>query len=251
MKKLSSMAALGLALALTFGMTVSAQESPTTEGTAPSMTEAQQKDYEEKSSALTQAVGTVTATVEGSSVTLTKEPVAPETLLQAEQKVAEKVAEKAAQLGLDVPEGATVKTTIVGSADLKLPEGTTVPDGGLQLTIPISGIKAGKTYILLHLANGAWETIIPDSVKDGAVTATFSSLSPVLVGAPEIIVVAAEEPEKEEWPEPRHPETAAAAAAVNPATSPKTAETIPAAGVMALICLAGAAVCAGRIRCNK
>ena len=35
MKKLSSMLALGLALALTLGMTVSAAESPTTEGAAP------------------------------------------------------------------------------------------------------------------------------------------------------------------------------------------------------------------------
>lgn len=247
MKKLSSMLALGLALALTFGMTVSAKESPTTEGTAPSMTEAQQKDYTQKSSALTQAVGSVTATVDGKSVTLTKEPVAPETLYQAERLADDKAAEKAAALKLDVPKGATVKTTVVGSADLKLPEGTEMPEAGITLTIPISGIKEGKTYVLLHLANGTWETIVPKSVVNGAVEATFKSLSPVV--ASEVFVVVAEEEKEEDDDDVAA--VPAAAAAVNPATSPKTAETLPVAGVMALICLAGAAVCAGKVRYNK
>lgn len=246
MKKLSKMAALGLALALTFGMTVNAAGSVTTEGNAPVLSEEQTRQYEQKAEAQAAAT-TVTATVGGVSVTVTKTAVAPQTLAQAEQVGADKVIANASSLGISIPEGATVKTTVVGSANITIPEGTDISKG-IQLSIGISGIQAGKNYVLLHLTkDGVWETIKPDSIADGKVTATFKSLSPVV--ASEIIIVGEEE--SEPWPEPRHPENAAAAAAANAATSPKTGETLPAAGLMALICLAGAAVCAKRVRYNR
>lgn len=247
MKKLSRMAALGLALALTFGMTVNAEESVKTEGTAPVMKEEQVKEYTAKAEAQAAAT-TVEATVGGKAVEVTKTAVRPETLLQAEQLGADKVVANAASLGVAIPEGAAVSTAVVGSANISIPEGTDI-SSGIKLGIEIAGIKAGKTYVLLHLTkDGVWETIKPDSVVDGKVTATFKSLSPVV--ASEVIILVGEETEPEEWLEPRHPERAAAAAA-NPATSPKTAETLPVAGVMALICLAGAAVCANKVRYNK
>lgn len=244
MKKLSSMAALGLALALTFGMTVSAAESATTEGTAPEMKEEQVKEYTEKSESLTQAVGSITVTVGGKTVELKKEPVAPETLLQAEQIAAGKAAEKAAELNLNVSEGKEVRTNVVGSADIT---GITIPEGSsVQLDIPISGIKAGKTYILLHLTGGVWETIIPDSVADGKLTATFRSLSPVI--ASEVMIV---EVNEETDDDSDSSQTQDQAAAASPGTSPKTAETFPIAGMAVMICLAGAAVCANKVHCNR
>ncbi len=253
MKKLSSMAALGLALALTFGMTVSAAESATTAGVAPEIKQEQVKEYEDKSAALTEAVGSVTATVNGQSVTMTKEPVKPATLFEAEQIATDMAKEKAAELNLTVSDNQKIETKVVGSADIKLPEGTVIPEEGITLDISISGIAAGKTYVLLHLTtdeNGkpVWETIVPDAVVDGKVTATFKSFSPVIANEVTLVEVG-EEGAPDEWLEPRHPEQAQSAPA--PGTSPKTAETLPVAGVMALICLAGAAVCAGRIRYNK
>lgn len=251
MKKLSTMAALGLALALTFGMTVNAAGSATTAGVADEIKQEQIQEYTEKSESLTQAVGSVTATVNGQSVAMTKEPVKPETLFEAEQIASSMVAEKASDLKLDVSGNKKIETKVVGSADIKLPEGTEVPEEGIKLDISISGIVAGKTYVLLHLttdANGkpVWETIIPDAVVNGKVTATFKSFSPVI--ANEVTLVEVGEDTPDEWLEPRHPEQAAAA---NPGTSPKTAETLPVAGVMALIALAGAAVCANKIRYNR
>ena len=40
-------------------------------------------------------------------------------------------------------------------------------------------------------------------------------------------------------------------ASQNPATAPKTGETVPAAGIMALVLMAGAAVCAKKVRYNR
>lgn len=242
MKKLSSMAALGLALALTFGMNVSAAGSVTTEGAAPEMKEEQVKEYTEKSETLTQAVGSVTVTVDGQTVELQKKPVAPETLLQAEQIAAGKAV---AGLNLNVPAGKEVQTNVVGSADIDI-TGITIPEGGIQLDIPINGIEAGKTYVLLHLKDGVWETIIPDSVVNGKLTATFKSLSPVV--ASEVMIVEVSDDSDDDSDDNSAP---AQAAAANPGTSPKTAEAFPAAGAVAMICLVGAAVCANRIRYNK
>ena len=247
MKRLSKMAALGLALALTFGMSVNAAESVTTEGNAPVLSEEQTKQYEQKAEEQAAAT-TVTATVGGVSVTVTKTAVAPQTLAQAEQVGADKVVANASSLGISIPEGATVTTTVVGSANITIPEGTDISKG-LQLSIGISGIQAGKNYVLLHLTkDGVWETIRPDSIADGKVTATFTSLSPVV--ASEVIVLVGDDGGHDEWPEPRHPENAAGTPA-GAGTSPKTGETLPAAGLMALICLAGAAVCAKRVRYNR
>lgn len=248
MKKLSKMAALGLALALTFGMTVNAEESPTTAGVAPELKEEQVKEYTEKSKTLEAAVGNVTVSVGGQTVTLDKEPVAPETLYEAVQIAAGKAAEVTADLKLDVPEGKTVVTNVVGSADIKWTG--EIPAGGLELTIPISGIEEGKKYILLHLTGGKWETILPTSVANGKVTATFTSLSPV-VASEVMIVEVGEDEDDDDDDSDASGTTQAAAAAANPATSPKTAETLPVAGVMALIALAGAAVCADKIRYNR
>lgn len=83
-------------------------------------------------------------------------------------------------------------------------------------------VKAGQKVTVLHLAEGSttWETITPDEVGDGIVIATFTSLSPV--------------------------------AFVVEGVSDKTGSSLPAAGIAAAICLAGAVILlAGRRKFAK
>lgn len=53
--------------------------------------------------------------------------------------------------------------------------------GKVTLTFEVAGIKAGANIIVLHYNGTKWETITPDKVEKGKVTATFSSLSPVAI----------------------------------------------------------------------
>lgn len=267
MKKLSSMLALGMALALTFGMTVSAAGSTTTQNpdfkpTEEQVTEAEQviKD------------GKAEVTVVGSDVKVTVEDVKTETVAEVmntnvvqnaldaisdadwAQAVDQMVKNSGTGLALDKVDKITVNSTPVAAVEIKCED---IPEGGsVTLEIANANIQPNgtTTYVVMHLNSktGQWEIIVPDKVENGKVTVTFSSFSPALVN-PAIIVplgedVKDDEPAAEEWLEPRHPEQAAAA---NPATSPKTAETLPLAGVMALIGLAGAAICASKVRYNK
>lgn len=51
--------------------------------------------------------------------------------------------------------------------------------GAVTLTLAVNGVKAGDTVTVIHYVNGAWEYVKPDSVSDGQVVVTLSSLSPV------------------------------------------------------------------------
>lgn len=108
--------------------------------------------------------------------------------------------------------------SVVAVVEVSLPAGVKMPAEGISITFDVDGIVAGdKVYILHGLENGTWETITPTKVEDGKVTATFKSLSPVA------IVKTAQ------------------------ATSPQTG--VPAvAPVVALVCLAGATVCARKMK---
>ena len=49
-----------------------------------------------------------------------------------------------------------------------------------QLTFSVNGVTAGQKIAVLHQKHdGSWEVINPDSVGNGTVTATFTSLSPI------------------------------------------------------------------------
>lgn len=229
MKKLSSMLALGLALALTFGMTVCAADSPEA---SLAVEEAAEKAgfNEEKAAAFAEGVSVEAVTVGDKTIVPTVTPVNPTTLYAANE---------AAKTLFDGGKAvASVNISLGGES------------GEVTLTIDMGAkVEAGKKYVLLHWDGDKWETIVPKSIVGGKVTATFSNLSPVI-----LVEDNRKDGEQADWPEPRHPENAAAAAATaaaGPATSPKTAETFPAAGVLAVFCLAGAAVCARRMRCSK
>lgn len=266
MKKLSSMLALGMALALTFGMTVSAAESPATQNPdfKPTANETQVAE-----SVLAGAVpevkapAGVTVTVEKPDVNTVAEVVRGDVVDDAiadflkDSDYEKKMDKLAANAGAaDKKVRFEIDQTPVAAVEIKCDE---IPAGGLTVEIANANIQPNSTttYVVMHLNSetGKWEIIVPDKVENGKVTVTFMNLSPSTIN-PTIIVPVGEEkteeePAKEEWLEPRHPEQAAAAAAANPATSPKTAETLPMAGVMALIGLAGAAICASKVRYNK
>lgn len=156
-----------------------------------------------------------------------------EVAVTVEQSVVESVKTEAAAEATKAAAAvsADTKATVLAVVEINLLTGTTMPEGGLTLTISAEGIKAGDNVVLLHQkADGTWETIVPSEVKDGAVVATFKSLSPVAIVELE-----------------------------TPATTAGTdtpAETAPKAGaslvlpVAALVCAAGATVCGRKVKFN-
>lgn len=293
MKRISSMLALGMALALTFGMTVSAAESTTTSNPDYQPTQAETEAAEaviESLPEVTEVKPTVALKdTAGNEVSVTVQPIKTETVaeLQSETekvtekaveslkaqggdaKVTETIANAMAAVNVTVEEGKAVdpasvkiEKTPVAAAVIEIPANTVIPETGIQLEISLPGFTpaAGKTYVVMHLGKDGWEIIAPDAIADGKVTATFTDLSPVTVNEVTFTVVEVKAPVEvgedtntndDDDDDDNDSTPAAAPAAQNPATSPRTAETLPAAGVMALICLAGAAVCAGKIRYNK
>lgn len=53
--------------------------------------------------------------------------------------------------------------------------------GKAEVTFDVDYVKAGDHIKVLHFVNGAWEIIDPTSVKDGKVTAVFTSFSPIVI----------------------------------------------------------------------
>ena len=89
-----------------------------------------------------------------------------------------------------------------------------------QLTFSVNGVTAGQKIAVLHQKHdGSWEVINPDSVGNGTVTATFTSLSPI------------------------------AFVAYN--ASAQTGETTPVLPIIVLICAAGIAVCGAKVKFNN
>lgn len=262
MKKLSSMLALGMALALTFGMTVSAAGSKTTEDETYTPTETQ---IEAADKVITEgkASGSAVGAPADCDVKVSAEGVNPATVAEVIntnviQNALDRMSDAEYQAALDKLGAVSNKNN--ASFTIKDPVAAVditsnyVPEGGLtlELTSPKIAPNDSTTYVVMHLnsVTGLWEVLIPEKVENGKVTVKFSSLSPALITETAIIVPVGEDTDDPEpWLEPRHPEQTGSAA--SPATSPKTAETLPVAGVMAMIALAGAAVCAGKIRYNK
>ena len=261
MKKLFSILSLGMALALTFGMTVSAAGSKTTENENYTPTETQ-IDAANKVIAEGNASGSAVDVPADCEVKVSSEGVNPET-------VAEVINTDVIQKALDRMSDTEMKAAIEklgnvsnknnASFEIKDPVAAVeitsnyVPEGGLtlELTSPKIAPNDTTTYVVMHLnsVTGMWEVLIPEKVENGKVTVKFSNLSPALITETAIIVPVSDDDDKDD--DDSNQGQAATPTAANPGTSPKTAETLPVAGVMALIALAGAAVCAGRIRYNK
>ena len=134
------------------------------------------------------------------------------TIKEGDAKLVEEVKEVAAEK--------SANSTVLAVVDITVPEGT----GKVTLTLSVTGVTkadAGKIYLLHEKHDGKWEVIHPDKVEDGKITATFTSLSPVA-----IVKIA---------------DTAT--------TLPKSGATVV-LPVLALICAAGAAGCAKKVKFN-
>lgn len=242
-KKLTGVLALSMAMALTFGMTAFAAESPSTANTAASVTtETVAADLTAPDGSVVESLtqlanelsNGVTATVSDSAVKVKETKAVDAAVLNNVFSVADTFAKKT----VSAAAGKTVATTLKAAVDVVV-EGT-IPEEGVTLTISVPGFvrDAAKNYIVLHLneTTGVWETI-DAAVADGQITATFKSLSPIVLVEVEQKAGSAS--------------NTAAAAETSPAESPKTGETLPVAGILAVVCLAAAAVCAKKVRYNR
>lgn len=232
MKKLSRMLALGLALALTMGMTALAEESPDEDSVGGITTQYETKFYDSKTQASyakkaeeeKKNVGTVTLHAGSSNVTLSIQAVAPETLLEAENVGLNKIQSAINSGKIDVGIAATdvqVKGTTAALfvQDMPFPAPTLI-------TFNISGVKTGNTYVFLHLNHaGEWEVIPATVTANGQLTGAFTELSPLVVV-----------------------ELSKKGSAT---TSPKTGGAFPVAGALAVICAAGGLACAAKSRGRK
>lgn len=222
MKKFAKMLALSVATVLTLGMTVSAAESVST--TNPSVT----ADTLATQAEAVQAANPTATTEDGTAVTLTVEATTVEMFDDAETA--------ADAMDLAANDGTT---TVIAAFELDAAGATNVT---ISITVP--GVTADGKYAFLHFNGTAWELIAATN-NNGVLTGTFASLSPVAV----VEIVDGAAPTTNNGG--NRSSASAPAAAPAPAESPKTGETVPVAGVMALILIAGAAVCAKKVRFER
>ena len=208
MRKLSKLLALGLAMVLTFGMTVSAAEDSTNTGTSNAETEA-----------LTNQITGATVDVEGVTVDLGK--------VYVESKEEADVLVEALK-----DEDGIEDATIVAATDVQV---TGANGQSVTVTLEVKGVEKGKEYVAFHLGKGGWEALDVVVLEDGKIQITSDDWSPVY------IVEVEEEDEDEDDKDEKKEEAAAV-------VSPKTGEVMPIASIMAVICLAGVAVCAKKAR---
>lgn len=217
MKKISKMLALGLAMALTFGMTVSAAGSTsTTNSNVTNETLAKQAEEVQKDA--------TAKTDDGTAVTVTVEAAKVETFDSAAA-----YAKEAAKTITKNEGTATVLSTFILTVD--------VEDKPVTVTVKVPGVKADGKYAFLHYDGKKWE-VVNAANNNGALTGTFKSLSPVAV----VELKDGEEPAQNN---DNNDNSSNEAAAPAPASeSPKTGEAVPVAGVAAVLLMAGAVICA-------
>lgn len=137
------------------------------------------------SEAAQEAVGNISADditavdAMGKNVSVEVTPVSGDQITDEETALA--AAEEAVGAGLvnlNVGVDNEVVASILGVVEVKLKDNGEFP---VTLTIPVFGVSAGDSVILLHLVDGVWETILPSVVGDGYVVAEFNSFSPIAV----------------------------------------------------------------------
>lgn len=249
MKKFSKMLALGVAAALTFGMTVSAAESPSTDGGAGGALMA--------GDAI--SAGGV-KDVNGNAVDVTAEAtVLPsdafnETFGMNYEEVVDKayndpVIDAALDKALEnLPAGDyTVNHSVI---DVKV-DGE-IPAGGLYVSLwQVGTLKDECGYVIGHwnVNTNKWE-VLPTKIENGFVYALFpEGFSPVYLSV--LTVSEEQEPTPTPTPTPGPGNNDDNNNNNSEPVSPKTGETVPVAGILALICLAGVAVCAKKVNYNK
>ena len=257
MKKFSKMLALGLAAAMVFGMTVNAAGSPTPD------------QKEEMNNAANGVYGGFTA--EGPVTTAPIEDYEVFTGAVDAATSKERDTEILDVLGMTSETATVAGIEMVQTFELNKPENWSGKPVTVTLQFDRNLIDFTSKYVLVHITeNGAVE-VLPVTVSAfGEVTATFTSFSPVVLAKVTLAGPKGPQGDKgdqgEQGPQgdkgdqgEQGPQgdkgdkgdTGATASAANPATAPKTGETAPVAGIMALILMAGAVICAGKVRYNR
>lgn len=209
MRKLSKLLAFGLAMVLTFGMTVSAAENSTNTGASNAETEA-----------LTNQITGATVDVEGVTVELGK------VFVESKEEADEILKNFVEEDGIE-------DATIIAATDVQV---SGANGQSVTVTLAVNGVEKGKEYVAFHLGKNGWEALEVVVLADGKIQLTSDDWSPVYIVEVEV------EDEDDEDDEDEKKEEAAVV------VSPKTGEVMPIASIMAVICLAGVAVCAKKAR---
>lgn len=213
MKRFTKMLALGLAAVLVFGMSAQAAPSVNTSNSQVGKLEGERTDVKVEAVENTAAISTALVT-------------------EAALK----------ELGTEYAEG-TKKVEVAGSFDLKIVEDSAK---GSEVTVAVAGVKAANNYKLFHFTDDFSRIIevITPVVADGKITFKLGdSASPfVLVDMGEKAPAPTNPPSNDDDSKPQE---------TSPAVAPKTGETVPAAGIMALVLMAGAVICAKKARYNR
>ncbi|MCM1101498.1 MAG: hypothetical protein NC079_08345 [Clostridium sp.] len=241
MKKFSKMLALGMALAMTFGMTVSAAENPSVSTVDSNVSQttlnATAVAIQESAPAGITVSGTNVAVydvVAGAVKAVNQDGIAPEDN--------QAIAEAMQSVGIEVEKVNSL--TVVTAFDMT---GTAPADGKVTLK-NVQGVEQNAKYVMMHVFV-AGESVdiefLPVVVNaDGSITISgvnhFSTFA----------LVKADVTEKEDTGDDDDDDAPAVTASGAPA-APKTGETLPVAGIMMMIALAGAAVCATKVRYNN
>lgn len=246
MKKFTKMLALGMAAALVFGMTVSAAPSM---GTGD-VTVSDVVNEVIKDAGLQDKDGNTVENVEVKAREL-EEGDFNETFGKNEDEALEKaistpaVSNEINNVFSKVFPNVPVERQHVthGIIEIGLGEGSSIPEGGLF--VPVWPEVKDAAYVVAHWNGGTWE-VLETKVENGYVYALFKAgFSPVYISVLE--VTGEEEPPKTDTPNP----PASTPSTPSTPASPKTGETLPVAGILAVICLAGVAVCAKKARYNR
>ena len=234
MKKFSKIAALSMALALTLGMTVCANESP---------------DAYKELLATAQATADNTKAVDssGKEVNLTKTAATVDDIKKTDTDVQSPTSALsqtvASAAGADVAKVTEVKLLVM--MDI-------TPDpaasGVITVTIPYQVTPAaGKSFVLMHQRGTVWERAKGASYDAAKGEFTFKGTVGVDFSNYAVFEVTEDTtPTPEQTQQPTQQPTQQTETPV----SPKTGETVPVAVFAAVILLAGAAVCAKKAQMN-
>lgn len=244
MKKFSKMLALGMAAAMVFGMTVSAAGSKDTidavvDGVNTVIENAGVQDSQ----------GNVIENAPKVEATVLPETVYNETFGNNYDEALAKVdANEAVNAAIDAAfatlNNGSDKNVYRDIIDVTV-EGE-IPAGGLY--VPVLPSADGEAYVVAHWNGTAWE-VLQTKVENGAVYALFpQGFSPVYIS---ILTVTGEEVPDNNGGSDNNDSSSDSNNSSAAPESPKTGETLPVAGILAVICLAAAAVCAKKIRYNR
>lgn len=229
-KVLSVLAAL---MVMTMGTTVFAADSPDASSVTDVKENEAQKAEVEAPEAKTAAEYVAAVKVEGATVEAVSEATVAATVEEIKSLLKD-VDAVATVISSDELKTAAVDTAkkivpeIKTVVEVSAPAGVTVSkENPISLTFEVAGIKAGSNILVLHWNGTAWETIKPESVADGKITASFTSLSPIA-----IVELSVE-------------------SAAGSQTSPSTGEAASVLPVLAVICMAGAVVCGKKVAFNN